>query len=166
LNWIKRHFERYRQMPPWEFCWKLVIEGLLVSFLVLIPIALLSKVEERAVLKKPAVELLIFAALLVPPVETVIFQALPIAIARRLKAGFAGELAAATALFAAAHFYESFAVGVVAGLVGGFYLAFSYAHWIRQSAWTAFWVTTVHHAIRNFVIIAPLVIAQLLGATG
>jgi hypothetical protein len=59
-------------------------------------------------------------------------------------------------LFAAAHFTEGLAVGVGAGLVGGFYFAFTYVHRRERSRWTALWTTAVCHGIHNAIAILLL----------
>jgi hypothetical protein len=91
-----------------------------------------------------------------PTVETLLFQALPIAVMRLFKAGFRWQVFAATTLFAAVHFTEGVAVGAGAGLVGGFYFSFTYAHWRGRSRWTALWTTTLCHAIHNAIAILLL----------
>ena len=55
------------------------------------------------------------------------------------------QVAASAFLFALIHFGESIAVGVAAGIPGGLYLGFTFAFWLQDSFWTAFWVTTVSH---------------------
>jgi hypothetical protein len=39
--------------------------------------------------------------------------------------------------------------GIAAGIVGGFYLAFTYTHWPRRSTGMAFLMTAAQHAIHN-----------------
>ena len=31
MTWIKAHFQRYRKREPWNFCWRIAIEGTIVS---------------------------------------------------------------------------------------------------------------------------------------
>ena len=68
------------------------------------------------------------------------------------------QAAAAAALFAFAHFTKSAGSGIAAGLPGGVYLGFAFAHWLGESFWTAFWVTAVAHSLHN------LPTAALIGA--
>ena len=54
--------------------------------------------------------------------------------------------------FAAVHFIESALSGIAAGIIGGFYYAFAYAHWSRKSHSIAFKVTAGAHAMGNSLI--------------
>ena len=62
------------------------------------------------------------------------------------------------AIFAGLHFLDGVAAGICAGMAGGFYFAFTFAHWREKSRWTAFWVTAVSHAFNNFVAFVLLAI--------
>jgi hypothetical protein len=112
-------------------------------------LALFVPTDRKLLLDLPYYQFVLLGVLLAPIIETLVFQALPVGVARLFKASFRWQVAAATILFAAAHFTESIAVGVGAGLVGGFYLAFTYVHWRERSRWTAFWTTAVSHGIHN-----------------
>jgi len=57
-----------------------------------------------------------------------------------------------------AHALKGVTTGLAAGLLTGFYLAFTYAHWREQTRWTAFWTTAGSHAIHNGIVI-PLAFA-------
>ena len=57
-----------------------------------------------------------------------------------------------TSLFFAAHLTLGLSSGIAAGLIGGFYLAFTYVRWRRRSWWTAIWVTSLSHAIGNALV--------------
>jgi hypothetical protein len=62
-------------------------------------------------------------------------------------------------LFALPHFAEGPSVGISTGMVGGFYLALTYAHWAERSHWTACWVTAVSHLLRNAFVCSVLVLS-------
>lgn len=87
---------------------------------------------------------------LAPVFETLLFQALPIFIARKFKAPFTLQVVSSMVVFAAMHFFDGIAAGICAGTIGGFYFAFTFAHWREKSRWTAFWVTAIAHAFHNF----------------
>ena len=93
-----------------------------------------------------------------PLLETLIFQAFPIWIARLCKARFSIQVVASLVPFCAVHAVEGVGTGIAAGLIGGFYFAFTYAHWRERGRWPAFWVTAVSHAIHNGILI-PLAFA-------
>ena len=147
-NWIVRHFERYRKRRPWSFCWHISIEGFAASFLVAGVLFFLLDLPELD-LEMTAIEFLLLAVILAPVVETLIFQALPICIARMCHASFAAQVVISMLLFSLPHFAEQADFGISAGLVGGFYFAFTYAHWRQKSRWTALWITIVSHSFNN-----------------
>ena len=80
----------------------------------------------------PAVMFLIIVVL-APIFETLLFQALPIFIARKFKAPFALQVVSSMVVFAGMHFLDGIAVGICAGITGGFYFAFTFAHWREKS---------------------------------
>jgi len=100
-----------------------------------------------------------------PIFETLLLQALPIAIARLAKAGFWLQVLVSTVPFAGLHFLEGFSVGLGAGVVGGFYFAFTYAHWRQRSRWTALWTTALCHAIHNAMAVFMMLPGMLLGGS-
>jgi len=105
-------------------------------------------------------EIVAFAVLVAPPIETLVMQALPIFIARILKCSFRSQILAGTVVFSLFHIPEGIATFISAGIVGGFYFSFAYARWRRKSRWKAFWVTMLSHAIHNAI---AFVIVLILG---
>jgi hypothetical protein len=151
LNWIKSHFRRYRERKPWDFCWRIAIEGTLVALAVSIILSLLGLGERD--LKMDFAELLFIGVIVAPLLETLIFQAFPIWIARLCKASFSIQVFASVVPFFLAHAIEGIGTGIAAGLISGFYFAFTYVHWREHRQWTAFWVTAVSHSIHNGILI-------------
>ena len=99
-------------------------------------------------------DVLMIAGVVVAPVlETLLLQALPVWIARLCKAGSSGQVIVSVVPFTIVHAIEGIGTGIAAGLLGGFYLAFTYVHWRERSRWQAFWVTAVSHAIHNAIAI-------------
>ena len=155
MTWIRAHFQRYRQRKPWDFCWRISIEGLLVALVFAIPLMFLG-LSLREI--KVSFPILLFSAVVVAPVlETFIFQAFPVWIARLCKARFSVQVAASVIPFFLAHAtIAGVGSGIAAGLISGFYLAFTYVHWREQKRWTAFWTTAVSHAIHNGILMILL----------
>jgi O-antigen/teichoic acid export membrane protein len=151
MNLLIRHFQRYRQRKPWAFCWRISIEGLLVSFLCALVLALLFPELDREFPDWDMGTIFLVVVLIGPVVETLLFQALPIFVARKFNAPFVWQIIISMVIFASLHFLEGIPTGIAAGLVGGFYFAFTYAHWREKSRWTAFWVTAISHAFNNAV---------------
>jgi hypothetical protein len=157
-SWLLRHFDRYRERRPWSFCWRITIEGFLAAYVIVFLLNFLFDFPEID-LELTASEFLFICVLIGPIVETFIFQALPIFVARICRAGFATQIIVSMGLFAMPHFSEGFDVGIGAGIIGGFYSAFTYAHWRQKSRWTALWTTTVSHSLHNGLAFAILIIA-------
>jgi hypothetical protein len=97
------------------------------------------------------------AVVLGPLLETLIFQSLPIGICRLLHFRAGVQMTASIALFFLAHLLQGVGSGICAGLVGGFYLAFTYIRWRHRSWWTAFWVTCASHVIHNGIVLITII---------
>jgi hypothetical protein len=159
-DWLRRHFRKHARRRPWDFCWRTSLEGLLVSFAVVIPLSLIISEETREMVEWPAGKIIAAAILFAPLFETLLLQALPISIARALKAKIHTQIIISTLIFALLHFPEGIAVGIGAGVIGGWYFAFAYARWARRSFWTALWVTTVAHLIRNVIAVSMMLLTR------
>jgi uncharacterized membrane protein YeaQ/YmgE (transglycosylase-associated protein family) len=151
MNWLIRHFERYKQRRPWDFCWKIALEGTLVSLLAAAILALFISEPAREFTEWPMGSIFLVVVLIAPPLETLLAQALPIFVARKLKASFRVQVIVSTVIFTVCHIMEGFIATIAAGLVGGFYFGFTYAYWRQKSRWTGFWVTALSHAIHNAI---------------
>ncbi|HUT30212.1 MAG TPA: CPBP family glutamic-type intramembrane protease [Sedimentisphaerales bacterium] len=149
MNWLKEHFERYKQRSPWDFCWRIAVEGTVLGLLAAAILTLIIGEAEREFLQLPMGAIFLVGVLIAPPLETLLLQALPVFVARKLKASFRVQVIVSTVIFAACHIMEGFTTAISAGLVGGFYFGFTYVHWRQKSRWTGFWVTALSHAIHN-----------------
>jgi len=160
MQFIKRHFERYYQRNAWDFCWRIGVESTVASFVVAILLSVLGA-PERELPDWSTGTMFVFIVILAPVFETLIMQALPIYIARKLHASFRTQVIAATTVFTLCHLAEGIAAIIAAGIIGGFYFSFAYAHWRKQSRWQAFWVTGAAHAIHNSIAFAFMLIAGI-----
>ena len=156
MNWIRKHFRRYRERSPWDFCWRIAIEGTVVALAVSFIIGIFGL---------PGREIdigfwpLLFLCVVVAPIlETLVLQTFPVWIARLCKARFSIQVLSSVVPFTILHAIEGIQTGIAAGLISGFYLAFTYVHWRENRRWTAFWVTAVSHAIHNAIAV-PLALA-------
>jgi len=157
MNWIKKHFEKYLERSPWAFCWRIGLESLAVSFPLAVLLVLVFGPGKRISLDLSVTVAFLLLIVIAPPLETLVFQAFPIFIVRLLKGSFRTQIIASAILFSAAHFPEGIATGISAGLIGGLYFGFAYAHWRTKSRWQPFWITTVCHIIHNgiaFILLA------------
>ena len=81
-------------------------------------------------------------------------------IVRMAGGGFRMCIVAAMVPFALAHFLIGLATGVAAGIVGGFYLAFTYVNWRSESLSAALGMTIALHALGNALAILPLLLLR------
>ena len=164
-EWLRSHFERYRQRTAWAFCWRISIESTVVSLVAVLVLSLFIPVQRRMLLDWPLYQVVLFTVCFAPILETCLFQVIPIGLARLVKAGFLWQVFVSLLVFSVPHFTEGIAVGVGAGVIGGFYFAFTYAHWRERSRWTAIWTTALCHAIHNGIAILFILPNWFIGRT-
>jgi hypothetical protein len=153
-SWFVEHFRHYRRLAPLPFCIRITVEGLIVSIIAGIVVALIG-IHDRPIRISKA-ELFFIAVFVAPPLETLLLQALPVFLARIFRASFTAQVTFATIVFALAHLSNGVASFLVAGTILGFYFSFTYVHWREKSRWTAFWVTTATHFLHNLAVM-PIV---------
>jgi hypothetical protein len=157
MGFIKNHFQRYAERKPWDFCWRIGVESTVVSLAFAVLLTMLIGATKREFLDYSMVSVFVMLLLLAPPLETLVFQAFPIFIVRLFKGSLRTQILASTILFAACHFPEGIAVGISAGIIGGLYFGFAYAHWRTKSRWQPLWITIVAHGIHNGIAFILLV---------
>jgi hypothetical protein len=148
IEWVKAHFHGHRQRSKWSFLWRTSVEGLLVALVIGMALKLLFSFPPRHDLH-PSIKEFFSIVVFAPFFETIFLQSFPVMIARVLGSHFRGQLLAAWIPFAALHFLAGIATGICAGVVGGFYIAFTYTHWRGVSLRSAFWMTCAYHALHN-----------------
>lgn len=155
---IQSHFHAHRQRAKWPFFWRITLEGGAVSLLCVALLSCIISAGGRPSLEKLSPSKLIVVTVLVAPIlETFFLQTVPVAIARALGARFWIQVLASLVPFAALHFPAGIGTGVGAGLVGGFYIAFTYVRWREESFSAAFTMTAGTHALRNALAVAVIV---------
>ena len=147
VGWLRRHFRRHERRSPGDYLWRVTLEAFLITVTVAILIGLLGVADREIVGDYET--FLVLAILVAPWLETLLLQMLPVGLARLCGAGRSVQLILSMIVFAAQHFMAGLGTGLAAGVVGGFYLAFTYTHWRRHSRTRAFWMTTAQHMIHN-----------------
>jgi hypothetical protein len=160
LEWIKLHFQNYRKRSKWSFLWRISAEGILVSLAMAIALKLVFSFPPRHDLH-PGIKGIVSVVVLAPFLETLLSQSFPVMISRVLGFGFRGQLLAAWLPFAALHFLVSIDTGICAGIVGGFYIGFTYAQWRQVSLRSAFWMTCATHTLHNAPFAAAMFLVHL-----
>jgi hypothetical protein len=150
---VLAHFDVHRKRNKAQFFWRITLEGLLIPSAILFAVQRLFDLSSISVLGNiNSASLFIGTVLLSPFIETLLLQVVPVMIARHFGASYRVQLLAATLVFAASKFPFGIETGILAGLVSGFYLAFTYLHWERESFNSALLVTFGAHATHNLVV--------------
>jgi hypothetical protein len=155
---IFKHFRRYMTLPPLTFCWQITVENLVVSLTTTGLVLFFFQPNLRTNLENLSVIQFFWLVIIIGPLfETIVLQMMPVLIAKHIGFNYFGQIVFSMVPFAALHFSRSFGTGIGAGIIGGFYSAFTYVHWHQKSLWTAFWVTALSHALFNFGIFAMMI---------
>jgi len=155
---IIEHFRRYLTLSPLTFCWQITVENLIVSLAITGIIYLIWQPTPRTNLENMSASTFLWSTIILSPIlETFFLQALPVFFARLLGFKFFGQLLFSIIPFAILHFTRSIGAGIGAGIIGGFYSAFTYIHWQSKSTWTALWVTAFSHFLYNLALFAMLI---------
>ncbi len=144
------HFRKHRERKPFDFFWRVTLE----SFVLSVALALILHFAGVGGREMPSLgigEWFLLIVVVAPVFETIGLQLLPIEILRLLNAKLPVQIAVSTVLFFIPHAIEDIGTGITAGLLGGFYLAFIYAHLRGRSWWSATWMTIASHAIHNLL---------------
>jgi hypothetical protein len=157
-RWIFRHFRRYMLLQPLTFSWQITVENLIVSLTVTGIIQLLFQPPGRTNLANLTAGSFIWGIIILGPIiETLLLQTLPVNIGQLIGLRFAGQILISIIPFAWLHFSRSIGAGIGAGIIGGFYSAFTYVFWKTKSQQTAFWVTAFSHCLYNLAIFAMII---------
>lgn len=159
MHGLIAYYRRYPERSPWGFSWRIGVESTAAGLIVAVLLSFVLPLPERELLNLTVREVFILMTVVAPILETLLFQALPIFIVRRLKGSFGLQIAISTLLFSLAHLPEGLITGISAGLIGGLYFAFAYAYWRKRSRWKAFRVTAVAHSIHNGIAFLLLLLA-------
>ncbi|HEX9934790.1 MAG TPA: CPBP family glutamic-type intramembrane protease [bacterium] len=158
IPFVRSHFTGIMGKKPWTFAWQVALEAVVLEACLSAAISsLFPKAGNDPFAGMPFWTLAIGAILFAPIAETFLFQSIPIAIARQFGRTFQAQVVWSMVPFALFHVLQMGWSGAGPGLVGGFYLAFSYAVWKRKDPGKAFVVTAGIHLIHN----AAAVLLQL-----
>lgn len=156
---VAAHFAVHWRRRKAAFLWRVTLEGILVSLTITIILGLIFSLPGRSDLGKiSSAAVVVKLCLFSPIVETLLLQALPVMLARIARAGIALQITVSVIVFAAAHFPAGIDSGVVAGILGGFYLAFTFVRWREESLASALTMTVASHAIHNTILVFAMIL--------
>jgi hypothetical protein len=158
--WSTREVEK-----PIRLLFRLLGESLLLTSVIYSCLLLVLDVDALAgsgadEVARPALELIdkhwfLVGVMVMPLIETILLQLIPVEIARRFSSRFWPQVLPSWLLFAALHFTNSLENGFSAGLIGGWYFALTYYLFRSKSTWHASMGTFILHASSNFVLLCP-----------
>ncbi len=155
------HFKNYRNMNVWAFFWRISMEVILLAILFGMGISyFFSKYCKDPFRAIPFPVFIVWGIVVAPIIETGLFQTIPISVSRRFKLHFNIQVLSGILLFALVHIAQGALIGFVSGVIGGFYLSFSYSVWIERKSRIAFLMTAGIHSIYNFVLIFFYILVQ------
>ena len=152
---IVAHFEHLRTLRRWPFFWRVTLEGLLVPLLLTQLIGLFLPWPPLGSLRNTNIVRYLFFAVIAGPLwELVLWQWLPVMIARRNGARFWVQVLVSQIIFFLPHLGNGLRGAIGGGLFAGFYTVFTYVNWRERSLWTACYMTYTRHALHNLIVVS------------
>ena len=152
---IVAHFEALRTLDRWPFFWRITLEGLTVPFLLVQFIGLFIPWPPLESLHDKDIKKYLFLAVVAGPLwELILWQWLPVMIARHLGGRFWMQVLVSQVVFFLPHIGNGVRGAIGGGLLAGFYTVFTYVVWRERSLWTACYMTYFRHALHNLVVVS------------
>jgi len=175
----REHFKSFGNLGPWSFCLRVIKESLIVTaIMVLLQIILAVSLTlifggyDEIITNHAGdrydnltLKLFLSTTILTPIRETILTQIIPVAIMRLFKAGTKLQIIFSFFVFSILHlWFNGLASFMTGGMVGGFYLAFTYVYWREKSGRIMALITTAFcHGVFNATILAIVWLLQRLG---
>ena len=148
-NAVVKHFVWLRDRSPIVFCWVVALESTLLGIVTVYAMLYGLELYDELDTEPPdAIRFVLHAVILAPILETLFLQMVPILIARRLKWRVGPQVTCSLIPFALFH-NDGLLSFVSAGLIGGFYLAYTCAVWMEHSWRKSLAITVSSHALMN-----------------
>ena len=149
-QFIERHFSRLESHGKSAYLWRSWLEASVIAFLVGNALQWVFPAGPRHDLEGlGGLHLLVLVAVIGPIFETVFFQCLPLEIAASFGLQRPVRLLLSVVLFALMHHFAGVPTVVAAGGVAGFYFAFTYERWKRESLVAGVLMTFLLHSSYN-----------------
>jgi hypothetical protein len=135
-----------------SFLWRVWLEAVLIAYVLGNLVHAVFPSNQRTDLNGMSVLGLVGLVLIVGPLfETLAFQCLPLELTARLQVRRWFRFLVSIVPFALLHHFAGVSTVVAAGVVGGFYFAFTYERWRKESTIVAVGMTFVLHSSFNLV---------------
>ncbi len=151
-QFIRGHFDQLNARSKRSYFWRVWLETTLFAYIVGNLLQGLFHFRTRTDLDHYGPMALVTLTVIAGPiVETVIFQCLPLEFAESLKFRRFWQFALSIVPFAIGHLFAGIPTSVSAGVIGGFYFAFTYSRWKRESLFVGLVMTILLHSSFNLV---------------
>lgn len=152
LNLVRRYLSGLERHGRWAFLWRTWIHAVVISYAAASLTQLVVPAGPRTdLMRLPALELCLLVLAIGPFTETLLFQFLPLEVARAAAVRRWLRFAISIVPFAFMHLFVGLSTVVAAGFVGGFFFAFTYERWRKESAFVAVMMTFLLHSSFNLV---------------
>jgi hypothetical protein len=149
---IYTHFSRLAKRGKWSFLWRTWLEAVLLAYVVANAVQAVFPAGPRSDLAQMTLlGMLGFVLVVGPFFETLAFQCLSLELTTALRVRRIIRFISSIVPFALLHSSAGLPTVVAAGIVGGFYFAFTYERWRRESLIVAVVMTFLLHSSFNLV---------------
>jgi hypothetical protein len=151
-QYVRKHFVRLAEKEKWSFLWRTWLEAVLLAYVVATIVQFVFPAGPRSDLAKMTLLGLLGLVLIVGPLfETLAFQCLPLEFTSTFRVRRSIRFLFSVVPFALAHQFAGMPTVLAAGIVGGFYFAFTYERWRKESLVVAIAMTFLLHSSFNLV---------------
>jgi hypothetical protein len=152
---LKSHYCQYFYKKPLQIICQFLFENVFLAFIIGYIIIFFFPKYNKDPFSDISIYLLIISAVIIAPfVETLLFQTIPISFAIKYKRSLIIQLLSSILPFSIIHILQYGLIGLVSGVIGGYYLSLSYVIWRKQNNRYAFFLTVLTHSIYNLIILA------------
>lgn len=151
-NPIHKHFSQLAGRAKWPFLWRTWLEAVILAYVVAQIAELFFPAGPRSDLAEMTLLGLLGLVLFLGPLfETLAFQCIPLEVTSTLRVRHSLRFLFSIVPFALGHHFAGMATVLGAGIVAGFYFAFTYERWRKESLFVAVAMTFLLHSSFNLV---------------
>lgn len=151
-QYFRKHFSSLAEKEKWPFLWRTWLEAVFLAYVVANIVQRVFPAGPRDDLAQMTLFGLLGLVLIVGPLfETLAFQCLPLEFTSTMRVRRSLRFLCSIGPFAFAHHFAGLPTVLAAGIVGGFYFAFTYDHWRKESLFAAVVMTFLLHSSFNLV---------------
>jgi uncharacterized protein len=154
INKILLHYYQFYHKEPMQIILHFLFENVLVALsLGYCILFFFPKYSKSPFQDIPILILIINAIIVAPFIETLVFQVIPVSITIKNKKSVVIQLLSSMCPFSIVHLVQYGLIGLVSGVIGGYYLSLSYIIWRKRNNKYAFLLTTLTHSLYNLIIL-------------